>query len=307
MADLALVHLVRKANGPEPFRKFLESYRAVTAGADHDLVLLLKGFDSDREADETAALAEGFEAQRLYVDDEGFDVGAYFTAVDRLEQARVCFVNSFTTVRTSGWLSSLENALRLPDVGLAGATGSWASHWSWLRFNLGLSSPYREAFPDRGYAQVQYQRLTPDTRRVLAPLWARNMLGAALLMRFFKGRFGPFPAVHVRTNGFLVERELMRSLERTPIERKYDAFVVEGGLRSLTGQVAELGLRPMLAGADGQAYDVADWARSGVFWQRSQENLLLEDNQTRSYGDADLDLRTFYATFAWGTEAEPTI
>jgi hypothetical protein len=307
MPDLALVHLVRKENGSDPFREFLESYRAVETGAEHDLVLLLKGFASDREADEAAALAGGVEAQRLYVGDEGFDVGAYFTAVDRLEHARVCFVNSFTTARTPGWLATLESALRVPDAGIAGATGSWASHWSWLRFNLRLSSPYRAAFPDRGWAQAQIMRLTPDTRRVLAPLWARHLIGAALLVRFFAGRFGEFPAAHVRTNGFIVERELMRSLERTPIRRKFDAFVVEGGHRSLTGQIAELGLRPLLAGADGRTYDVLDWARSGIFWQRDQENLLLEDNQTRSYRDADLDLRTFFSTFAWGTEAEPTV
>jgi hypothetical protein len=307
MPDLALVHLVRKANGTEPFHEFLESYRAIAAGADHDLVLLLKGFESDREADETAALAEGLDSRRLYVDDEGFDVGAYFTAADRLEHRRVCFVNSFTTVRTPGWLALLEDALSLPDAGIAGATGSWASHWSWLRFNLGLSTPYREAFPDRAWAQAQVLRLTPDTRRVLAPLWLRHGIGTARALRFFVGRFGPFPAAHVRTNGFIVERELLRSLERTPIHRKYDAFVVEGGNKSLTRQIEELGLRPLLAGADRRVYDVPDWAKSGVFWQRDQENVLLEDNQTRTYRDADLDLRTYFSRFAWGTQAEPTL
>jgi hypothetical protein len=270
-------------------------------------VLLLKGFDSDREADEAAALAEGLDSQRLYVDDEGFDVGAYFTAVDLLEHRHVCFVNSFTTVRTPGWLALLENALRLPDAGIAGATGSWASHWSWLRFNLGFSTPYREAFPDRAWAQAQVLRLTPDTGRAVAPLRVRRLIGSARAYRSFVGRFGPFPAPHVRTNGFIVERELMRSLERTPIHRKYDAFVVEGGNKSLTHQIEQLGLRPLLAGADQRVYDVPDWARSGVFWQRDQENVILEDNQTRAYRDADLDLRTYFARFAWGTQAEPTI
>jgi hypothetical protein len=307
MPDLALVHLVRKANGPEPFREFLESYRAVGAGAEHDLVLLLKGFDSEREANETAALAGGLEAQRLYVDDAGFDVGAYFTATDRLEHARVCFVNSFTTARAPGWLGMLESALSLPNTGIAGATGSWASHWSWLRFNLGLSTPYREAFPSRSWAQTQIMRLTPDTRRVLAPIWARHLVATILVLPFFVGRFGQFPAAHVRTNGFIVERELMRSLERTHVRRKYDAFVVEGGLKSLTRQIEELGLRPVLAGADQRVYDVQDWPGSGVFWQRGQENVLLEDNQTRAYRDADLDLRTFFARLAWGSEADPTL
>jgi hypothetical protein len=307
MPDLALVHLVRKENGPAPFNAFLESYRAVEAGADHDLVLLLKGFATDREADEAAALAGGLEAQRLYVADDGFDVGAYFTAADRLDHARVCFVNSFTTARTPGWLGLLETALAFPDAGLAGATGSWASHWSWLRFNLGLSTPYRAAFPSRTWAQKQVQRLTPDPRRVLTPVWIRHLIGTAQVLRFFVGRFGPFPAAHVRTNGFLIERELMCSLERTPIARKYDAFVVEAGHKSVTHQIELLGLRPLLAGADGLVYDVPDWAKSGVFWQRSQENVLLEDNQTRAYEDSDLDLRTYFSRFAWGTEADPTI
>ena len=150
-------------------------------------------------------------------------------------------------------------------------------------------------------------RLTPVRARSLAPLWLRHFLGSARALPSFVGRFGPFPAAHVRTNGFIVGRELMRSLERVPIERKYDAFVVEAGHRSLTCQIEELCLRPLLAGADQRVYDVQDWPRSGVFWQRGQENVLVEDNQTRAYRDADLDLRTFFAGLAWGTEADPTI
>ena len=98
----------------------------------------------------------------------------------------------------------------------------------------------------------------------------------------------------------------MRSLERTPIRRKYDAFVVEGGHKSLTRQIEQLGLRPLLAGADQHVYDVADWARSGVFRQRDQENVLLEDNQTRSTATRTSSYDRYFATFAWGTEADPT-
>ena len=301
MPDLALVHLVRKENGPEPFREFLESYRAVEAGADHDLVLLLKGFASNREADETAALAGGLDAQRLYVDDEGFDVGAYFTAADRLEHARVCFVNSFTTVRAPGWLGMLETALGLPGRGhrrrdrLVGEP-----------LVVAPVQPRPLDSVSRGVPRPRVRAgsrscASHPTRGASCSALAAARHRTARALRFFVGRFGPFPAAHVRTNGFIVERELMRSLERTPVRRKYDAFVVEGGNKSLTRQIEELGLRPLLAGADRRVYDVQDWARSGVFWQRDQENVLLEDNQTRTYRDADLDLRTFFATFAWGT------
>ena len=136
---------------------------------------------------------------------------------------------------------------------------------------------------------------------MLAPLWLRHVVGNLLVLPQLAGRFGPFPAAHVRTNGFVVERDLMRTLERTPIRRKSDAFVVEGGKRSITRQIEELGLRPLLAGADGRAYDVPDWARSGMFWQRDQENVLLEDNQTRSTGTPTSSCDLLLATFAWGT------
>src|SRR5438045_4197546 len=85
---------------------------------------------------------------------------------------------SISSAPAPGWLGPLETALRLPGAGIVGATGSWASHWSWLRFNKGLSTPYREAFDDRGWAHRQVMRLTPDRRRVLTPVWARHLIGS---------------------------------------------------------------------------------------------------------------------------------
>ena len=49
MPDICVVHLVRKKNGMEPFRSFLESYLENPAGVDHELLILYKGFF--READ----------------------------------------------------------------------------------------------------------------------------------------------------------------------------------------------------------------------------------------------------------------
>jgi len=43
-APIAVVHLVREANGLEPFDTFMDSYRRMDSELEHDLVLLLKGF-----------------------------------------------------------------------------------------------------------------------------------------------------------------------------------------------------------------------------------------------------------------------
>lgn len=306
MPDLALVHLVRKANGPEPFLDFLASYRAVDAGADHDLVLLLKGFDGERDAAETAELAGGAEARRIHVGDDGFDLGAYFAASGRLDHPRVCFVNSFTTARAPGWLGALADAHARDGVGLAGTTASYASHWSWIRYNLRLPSPYARVFGSRAQAQEQMAKLIRSRGLLdLLPLGLRHWVGTALLAPIFVRRFAAFPSPHVRTNGFLLDTDLLRSLERPRIRRKVDAFVVESGTRSLTRQIEARGLRAVVAGADGRAYEVDEWAASRTFWQRAQENALLDDNQTRAYADADSGVRAFLSRFAWGEEADP--
>lgn len=307
--SLALVHLVRKANGVEPFRAFLESYHALPAGADHDLVLLLKGFGSERDAREYVALAGADASASLLVPDEGFDVGAYFAAAERLEHERICFVNSFTCVRVPGWLGLLDAAAGKDGVGLVGATASCVSHWSWLRYELGLPSAYAPIFPSRSVALEQMSRLAVAQgmliqRRARGPL--RRWLGALSRSSVFAHGYGEFPAHHVRTNGFLLETAVMRSLVRGRVRTKYDAYRLEGSTRSITGQVEALGLGTVVVGADGREYGRDAWAESRTFWQGDQENRLLDDNQTGVYDRADARLRDFLRRFAWGEAAAPS-
>ena len=56
-AELAAVHLVRKANGPSPFVAFLDSYRRHAAGVPHELALIFKGFSSAEEIEPYTTLA----------------------------------------------------------------------------------------------------------------------------------------------------------------------------------------------------------------------------------------------------------
>jgi hypothetical protein len=306
--SLALVHLVRKANGVEPLRAFAESYRAVPAGAEHDLVLLLKGFDDVRDAREHVARADAVADAELLVPDDGFDLGAYFMAADRLHYDRVCFVNSFTTTRVPNWLGILDAALSQPGVGLVGATGSWVSHWSYIRYELLLPSPYRRIFASRRAATEQMIRLARAQgiaveRRTSTPLL--RWLGALYRSPTFARGFEEFPAHHVRTNGFVLSRELLRSLERGRIKTKFDAYRLEGGTRSVTRQVEALGLTAVVAGADGGVYRRDEWAASRTFWQGDQENRVLDDKQTGVYDRGDLPLRDFLARFAWGDAARP--
>jgi len=123
---IAVVHLVRRQNGLAPLQRFLDSYRRHEAGAEHELILLYKGFGKELPAEYAQAPA-GISHQRMLFADRGFDLQPYFAAVARFGHRHFCFLNSFSRILAPGWLAMLRAPLASRTVGLVGATGSCES------------------------------------------------------------------------------------------------------------------------------------------------------------------------------------
>ncbi len=122
--SVTLVHLIRKANGPEPLRAFLEAYRATTSPLDHSLVLACKGFDDRSDLACWEHLWHGLSPRVMLLPDTGYDLGSYRRAAQEIRTAYVCFLNSFSRPLVKGWLPILHEATRFEEVGLVGCTGS---------------------------------------------------------------------------------------------------------------------------------------------------------------------------------------
>lgn len=305
--SLCVVHLVRKVNGEAPLRSFLDSYRAHPAGAAHDLVLLLKGFDSPADSKPHRVLAADVCDRWVAVGDEGFDIGAYLAAARELPHGWLCFVNSFSRILADGWLGHMERPLRAPDVGLVGATGSWASPLTLTRYELGLGGAYAAVQGDRRRTLARLASLDPATsvggKRARRLAWVLPM--ARSVARRLVG-FEPFPAHHVRTNGFLVSSDTLAALPAAHERDKLAVHRFEHGRSSLTRRIQAKGLRAIVVGRDGHEYDQDAWHRSYTFRQGDQENLLIADKQTEVYANADAELRAILSRFAWGPAADPT-
>lgn len=306
-ARVCLVHLVRAANGLAPLQSFLDSYRVHSAGLEHDLVLALKGFESQAAAEPSMALAEGLNAQAVYLPDEGLDIDSYAELVRRLDRERYCFMNSYSRVLAEDWLAKLDAALSQPDAGLVGASGSWASARSQALYAKGVPSAYRAAFPDRRWMNEQFRLLRSERGevahgRVAAVREQLNMWRATLQSA---RSFPPFPAAHLRTNAFIVSRRVFAQLHLRQARRKLDAYQLESGRDSITRQVQRLGLHAFIVDAQGTSFATENWDRSRTFWQHDQEGLLVADNQTDVYARGDLDRRTLLARYAWGVRADP--
>jgi hypothetical protein len=112
--------------------------------------------------------------------------------------------------------------------------------------------------------------------------------------------FAPYPNPHVRTNAFMIEREVALSLDWPEVRTKWGAWRVENGKRSLTRQVWANGLDALVVGRDGEAYERDRWYESHTFRSGGQANLLVADNRTRQFAEADPSKQARLAELAWG-------
>lgn len=296
----AVVHLVRHSNGLGPFERFAASYARHSAGSEHDLVLLFKGIADPRDRD--AYLERLVPSRWLDVPDTGFDIGAYRVAARALPHERICLLNSFSEILRPGWLAHLESGLE-SGAGAAGATGSWASRAGYQRYLAGLPSPYARALPGRRSAYETLNRVTGTRSRPVVPAWLESTAKAAALAPTMPG----FPAAHLRTNCFLIERARFASLETGALTSKRAAHRFEAGRRSMSRQLVARGCPPVTVDARGTVRERGDWPAGDVFWQADQADLLVADNQTRRYAQASREERGVLSAYAWGTSARPAL
>jgi hypothetical protein len=142
---LCLAYLAWTPYGPKAAERFLASYSEHPAGADHRLLLVLAGPESDRDPWRDAFAAVPHQELEL---GEGMDLDHYRTTADRVAAERYCFVNTVSVVLADGWLGHLERALLGPGAGMVGATGSYESPNAVRPGPLRKLRPGHEPFPN---------------------------------------------------------------------------------------------------------------------------------------------------------------
>lgn len=314
---LQVVYLLWAPLGEAVVRRFADSYRANPAGVPHQLVVVCNGFSGRDDSRLTAArrVLDGIEHTTISIDPPVLDIAAYRIAAERLAPARCCFLNSFSTILAPGWLAHLGGALDATDVGLVGASGSWGSMRSFVRFQFGLGGPYSRAFADRRTttrilasiaqrnlsSQSPAGSLVPKLRTLQAIVTLQTVRSSVAQTRGFR----TFPAPHVRSTGFMIDSETIAQLDLGSLGTKMETYRIESGAASITRQVQRLGMRTLVVDRDGRQFEPGEWPSSHTFWQGRQEKLMLADKQTEHYEVVDAAGRAVLSGFAWGELADP--
>ncbi|MDX6271363.1 MAG: hypothetical protein QOD28_2586 [Acidobacteriota bacterium] len=271
----------------------MRSYREHPAGVAHELLLLCKGFGAAAQQlpEDYGALARDVPHRLLFVADEGFDIAPYFVAARELDYRRFCFLNSFSRLLDAGWLAKLSAHAEDEGVGVVSATGSYESHYTNLARELRPAQYLRRA----AYG-IRHGGRPQET--------VGDYLSRRQELRAARAAFDPFPNQHVRTNAFVIARDVMLGLKVGAIRNKMDAAAFESGRAGLTRQLSAKGFaRALVVGRDGAAYPPERWRESRTFRSGGQINLLVADNRTRQYAEADAPTKVFLEQCAWGVGA----
>jgi hypothetical protein len=218
--------------------------------------------------------------RELRLPESVLDIKAYRWGAERAESRYLCFVNSYSTPLASGWLRALHEHVTQPRVGAVGATGSWESlYTNYLRSMDAIGPP---------------SSLTQ---------WARTLVWQ-LKLRRRRAHFYPTPNPHLRTTGFMIERTRWLSLQTSPLGSKWHTHLFESGMKGMTPRLKSAGLDVLVVGRNGVAYPNEKWPESGIFRSGDQDNLLVADNRTRQYDEADAEARRRLRLMAWGDTAD---
>lgn len=337
-SPVAVVYLARNAEGIASFSRFRDSYTRHAAGLPHKLVVLYKGFDQRAQLNRAREVFSGLAHSGIEISDAEFDIGSYLEACRRLSERHVTFLNTHSEILGSGWLATLHNQVSRAGVGLVGATGSyesiadsvslfrkvlWECTGSGNYYDQRLAYYYdfilrprhpnwytasgEVARPRARHGRGKTKALRAIVRAIRYPAFRTSGTRAIWpgTPSFDHRLFPRFPNPHVRTNAFMVEREVFLAMCRPTVKRKIDASLIESGPDSLTSQLRRKGLLTLLVGRDGEGYAISEWAKSRTFRVDEQDNLLVADNHTRAFLSMSEGARTTHTRITWGDYAGP--
>jgi hypothetical protein len=266
----------------------------------------------------------------ISVSDDGFDINAYDKAAVQLPHRHVVFLNTFSEIAADNWLRKLHSAFADPEVGIAGATGSYESPLSsmkhvqkglWLFQNGGIPKPASTRRFLRAIRRRLPKRLATRLVATAISYFAARSSGANYdrtrddrFETYWANEIGPggalarlkdmtaFPNPHIRTNAFMIGRELFLDALPDSIDTKNDSYLFENGPDGLTQRIVRRGLKVVVVGADGRVYAMDEWPESGTFRLGDQRNLLVKDNQTRAFQNMNAAGRRAFTTMTWGDD-----
>lgn len=323
---IGVVYLCRVTEDLQSFVTFVNSYEAFSSNCDHELIIIFKGFEGDLkdELNQVQPIFEKLKYRPIYLSDESFDIGAYLSVAKTVHHEYLLFFNSHVAIAADNWLHNLVKTIDKPGVGLVGTTASYESVFSSncvihtfadlyfkkkFQKDLYVLNYYKwiiEAIDPNNDVVKQYRRyIKSSIKSFFKKLFKKDKSCLEIPESIVAQEklFGRFPNPHIRSNGFIISRELFLEVASGyNLSTKEGTCAFESGPNGFSRNVRALGLKTLLVGKNGVAFDVKDWPKSETFRMDDQGNLMITDNHTRNYDNYSNEERLVHSWFSWGDD-----
>jgi len=268
--EICVFYLFRKSDEWQKAIDFIDSYRAIASGADHDIKIVLKGESSNKKL---LGHISKLKINYVEIPDVGRDIYSYVLLSKLFNYKFLVFLNSHSKILQEDWLYMLINPFEKSSTGIVGATGSYASHTS-----------------------IAYENLNKSGLG-----W--DLLKKIIIFYILRLLFPKFPNPHIRTNAFAIKRDAFLSLKfnMTFLKTRLGSYAAESGYKSICNQLSAKKMDSILVGLNYQVSIMDDWRSNNIFWDGGQVKLIISDNQTRKYEKGSNSDRIFFKKIAWGT------
>lgn len=218
------------------------------------------------------------------INDEGFDLGAYFLFSKTIEEPLVLPMSSSSQFAQDIDFTKLILQFENPKIGLIGAMASRESARSCL---INARKEWvEERFKITNFRPIQ--RII-----ILISIFARKK--ARQIFRSFP----EFPNTHIRTTGFVIRRHLLQEvIERVPKD-KFETLILESGKKSIYQKLLKRGFQSKLY-INGRIIDPESRAAEDTFRSPNSEPPFVFDHWWDHFHKTPLEVKSSLIEVTWG-------
>ena len=264
------------------FKTFADSYYRFAAGCKHQLLIAFNGvgLKHPNPPEEYFAYLKGIggRADKCFYYQQGQDLEVYQQVASEVQTGYILFLNSYSMLQAANWLKHYVD--------------NFDNRWGLLV----PVPPARATIP-------QYFKNMPARWEAEKGFFYNFRKYKLFVKAFFYWRFlfRPFPNPHIRTNAFMVRRELFLTMQPGPVDTKFRAYQFENGRKSLTAFYKAKGLKTLVVDSNGKTYAPADWKNSRTFWMAGRKTCWCLITRPGCIPDASTEEKKTMTWLAWGT------
>jgi hypothetical protein len=247
-SKILVCYLFTKFDDESSLIKFIDNYKKMLSGLDHDLLICFKLLDKNR-IDNLKIYLKNIKYIE-YIDNSevnDYDLGSYKRVAKDFSNRIIFFLNSHSYPVSNYWLKKIFDHYQLNSI--IATTASYESILSSTRLN-------------KFYKVISF----------------------LFKIKRYKKKFYSFPNPHIRTTGFLIKsNDFLMFMKNNIVITKEDAWSLESGKNSLTNFFKNKNYNIFVVNSDGEKFSETEWPFSETYNYLDQSKSIISDKHTRKY------------------------